>query len=192
MRTGTRTAIATALTMMVIVPGWTGGQEPSKPATAPGSTVFASGDAQRSESETRQKLEQLACGPEGVHLKHHTEKDLQPAPEAQAEKGLVFVIRTANMIGAALPAKMAMDGKWVGVNRLSNYFYLEVEPGPHYFCTDANTRGLLSLVIDAGKTYYIEQKLTMGGTDLNVLDSEKGRQYVEKYHRSTFEAKEKK
>jgi len=83
-------------------------------------------------------------------------------------------------------AKLAMDGKWVGVNHMANYFYLEVDPGLHYFCVKAglDEPGLLSLVVEKGKTYYLRQNITMGGTDLDLLDEEKGKQYLAKYHRS--------
>lgn len=47
--------------------------------------------------------------------------------------------------------------------------------------------------VDAGgTTYYLRQNLTMGGTDLDLLDEEKGREYVAKYSRSSFEEKHKK
>jgi hypothetical protein len=40
----------------------------------------------------------------------------------------------------------------------ASYFYIEVDPGPHYFCLKAGacpgTIGLLSLMIEKGKTYY--------------------------------------
>lgn len=87
-----------------------------------------------------------------------------------------------------------MDGKWVGVNRGANYFYIEADPGPHYFCVKAgfDTPGLLSLVIEKGKTYYLYQNFPMGGTELDLLDEEKGKQYVAKYYRSIFEEKDKK
>jgi len=157
-------------------------------ATSPqASAVPAAGEKQRSARETRERLERLACGPEGVQLAHHTEKNAQPLPEQPSDKGLIYVIRNGNLIGAAIQAKFAMDGKWLGVNRLSNYFYIEASPGPHYFCTDANYRALFSLVIEKGTTYYLQQKLTMGGTDLDLIDAEKGKQYVAKYHRSFFE-----
>jgi hypothetical protein len=113
----------------------------------------AADEKQRSARETRERLEQLACGPDGVHLAHHTEKNSQPIPEQPPDKALIFVIRNGSMVGAALQAKFAMDGKWVGVNRVSNYFYIEVSPGPHYFCVDSNRRGLLSLVVEKGTTY---------------------------------------
>lgn len=161
-------------------------------ATSPRtSSAPASDEKQRSARETRERLEQLACGPAGVQLAHHTEKNPQPLPVQPPDKGLIYVIRNGSMLGAAIQAKFAMDGKWVGVNRVSNYFYLEASPGPHYFCADANGRGLLSLVIEKGTTYYLQQNLTMGGTDLDLIDAEKGKEYVAKYHRSIFEEKRK-
>ncbi|OLD61271.1 MAG: hypothetical protein AUI53_06395 [Acidobacteria bacterium 13_1_40CM_2_60_7] len=161
-------------------------------ATSPQtSSAPAANEKQRSARETRERLEQLACGPKGVHLAHHTEKNPQPLPEHPPDKGLIYVIRNGSLFGAAIQAKFAMDGKWVGVNRVSNYFYFEASPGPHYFCADANGRGLLSLVIEKGTTYYLQQRLTMGGTDLDLINAEKGQAYVAKYHRSIFEEKHK-
>ena len=101
------------------------------------------------------------------------------------------MVRNGSMVGAAIAARFAMDGKWVGVNRVLNYFYVEATPGPHYFCAQANGRGLLSLVIEKGTTYYLQQSVTMGGTDLNLIDAEKGKEYVAKYRRSSFEEKHK-
>ena len=87
-----------------------------------------------------------------------------------------------------------MDRKWVGVNRGANYFYIEANPGPHYFCakTGLDSPGLLSLVIEKGKAYYLYQNFTMGGAELDLLDESKGKEYVAKCHRSFFEEKAKK
>lgn len=166
-------------------------------ATPPQSSSAPAGKGkQRSEQETRKRLQQLACGPSGVHFSQHTEKGPQVLPEQPADKGLIYVIRTKGYEGAMVQAKLAMDGKWVGVKRMANYFYIEVDPGPHYFCLKAGvgpgTVALLSLVIEKGKTYYLRQNLTMGGIDLDLFDEEKGKQYVAKYHRSSFEEKQKK
>jgi len=153
----------------------------------------AGGGQQRSEEETRKHLQQLACGPSGVHFSQHTEKGPQVLPEQPADKGLIYVIRTESPFGAMGQARLAMDGKWVGVNRVGNYFYIEVAPGPHYFCMKAglDEPGLLSLVIEKGKTYYIRHGFTMGGIDLDLLDEAKGKEYVAKYHRSVFDVKPK-
>ena len=161
---------------------------------AQSSTAPVGEGKQRSEDETRKRVEQLACGPSGVHFSHRTEKGPQPLPEQPTDKGLIYVIRTKSLEGAAIQAKMALDGKWVGVNRGANYFYFEVDPGPHYFCVKAgfDAPGLLSLVVEKGKTYYLRQNLTMGGTDIDLLEEAKGKQYVAKYHRSVFEQNPKK
>jgi hypothetical protein len=165
-------------------------QESAAPPPQTSSEPPADGK-QRSARETQERLEKLACGPEDAHLVHHTDKNPQPLPEQPSDRGLIYVVRNGSMVGAAIAARFAMDGKWVGVNRVSNYFYIEASPGPHYFCAEANSRGLLSLVIEKGTTYYLQQSLTMGGTDVDLIDAEKGKQYMAKYHRSTFEEKQK-
>ena len=180
----------TALLMVQAAAQFTYAQEST--ATSPQtSSAPAADQKQRSSRETRERLEQLACGPEGAQLAHHTEKNPQPLPEQPPpDKGLIYVIRNGSVFGIAVQARLAMDGKWVGVNRVSNYFYIEASPGPHYFCAEANTnRGLLSLVIEKGATYYLQQKLSMGGMDLDLIDAEKGKKCVAKYHRSTFKEK---
>lgn len=164
------------------------------PTSLQNSSVPAGEGTQRSEEETRKHLQQLACGPSGVHFSQHTEKGPQVLPEQPADKGLIYVIRTKSPFGAMGQAKLAMDGKWVGVNRVGNYFYIEVDPGPHYFCMKAglDEPGLLSLVVEKGKTYYLRHGFTMSGIDLDLLDEEKGKEYVAKCHRSVFEVKPKK
>jgi len=156
-----------------------------------GSSEPTGQEKQRSADETRKRLEHLACGPSGVHFSHHTEEGPQALPEQPPDKGLIYVIRTRS---GGFQSKLAMDGKWVGVNRGTNYFYIEADPGPHYFCvkTGLDTPGLLSLVIEKGKIYYLHQNFTMGGEELDLLDEAKGKEYVAKYHRSVFEVKSKK
>jgi hypothetical protein len=173
-------------------------QVASPPVRAQGTSVSpsqsSSADAgqekQRSAGETRDRLRQLACGPSGVGFSHHTEKVPQTLPEQPPEKGLIYVIRLRH---GGLQTKLGMDGKWVGTNRGANYFYIEADPGSHYFCskTGLNTPALLSLVIEKEKTYYLYQNITMGGEELSLLDEPKGKEYLAKSHRSLFELKTK-
>ena len=162
---------------------------PSQSTSAP-----APEEKQRSDKETKKRLEQLACGPPHVHFLHQTAKEPQALPEQPPDKGLIYVIRPHTfMTGEGAQAKLAMDGKWVGVNRPGNYFYFEVDPGPHYFCMQTGGHGLLSLVIEKGKTYYLRQSfIFMGDMELNLLDAGEGKSYVPKLHRSIFEEKPKK
>ena len=159
-----------------------------------GAASPAAGEKPRTERETRKRLEQLACGPPHVHFSHHTDNGPQVLPEQPADKGLIYIIRTKGLMGATVQARIAMDGKWVGTNHVGNYFYIEVDPGPHYFCMKEIMAepALLSLVVEKGKTYYVRHGFTMGGIDVDLLDEEKGKEYVAKYHRSIFEEKQKK
>lgn len=141
--------------------------------------------------ETQKRLERLACASSGVHFSHRTDASPQVLPGQPADKGLIYVIRS---VRGGLQSKLAMDGKWMGVNRGANYFYFEAEPGPHYFCSKSGWEkpALLSLVVEKSKTYYLHQSYTIGGMELNLLDEEQGKQYVAKFHRSVFEVKPKK
>ncbi|HKM89573.1 MAG TPA: DUF2846 domain-containing protein [Candidatus Acidoferrales bacterium] len=91
--------------------------------------------------------------------------------------------------------KLAVDGKWVGVNKANNYFYFTLEPGPHYFCSQAENHNLLTLVVEAGKTYYLQQKIRAGWvkaqTDLQLLDEDEGKKGLAKCKRRVFEEKKK-
>jgi len=186
-------AICIALLMTQVAAQFLRAQE--TPGTPPQSSPAPAVERkQRTEDETRKRLQQLACGPSGVHFSHHTDKGTQALPEQPPDKGLIYVIRTKTWWGAAGQANLAVDGKWIGVNRVGTYFYMELDPGPHYFCMKEpmETPALLSLVIEKGKTYYLKQSFTMEGIDLDLLDEEKGKQYVSKYHKSIFEEKQKK
>jgi hypothetical protein len=39
------------------------------------------------------------------------------------------------------------------------YFFFTLQPGLHYFCSNAKSKSLLILTAEAGKTYYLEQQV---------------------------------
>src|SRR5580765_3383731 len=92
-----------------------------------------------------------------------------------------------------IETKLAVDGHWVGVNRGNNYFYFTLDPGMHYFCSQAENHSVLALQVEAGKTYYLQQKITMGlmkaRNKLVTVDEAKGKEDVAKTHPSSFETK---
>ena len=53
--------------------------------------------------------------------------------------------------------------RWVGVNRGHNYFFLELDPGEHYFSSKAENTSTLAVKVEAGKTYFVEQKIKTAG-----------------------------
>jgi hypothetical protein len=159
------------------------------------------------------EIEAKACGPREHKFSVHTDKNQHPTPEPPSDKALVYVIRPS-MIGSKIQTKLGVDGQWVGANRGNNYFFLTLEPGEHYFCSQrernrwqptpwwADLKGVASidpdrsavpLKVEPGKTYYLQQK--MGGgvirarTSLAVLDEAEGKKGLAKCHLSLWEEK---
>lgn len=158
----------------------------------PASQAPAGQEKPRDAKETKKQLDDLACGPSDVHQSVRTEKGTQTLPEQPTDKALICVVRPTHL-GALIQTKLAVDKKWVGVNRANNYFYFTLEPGTHYFCSQAENHALLSLVVEAGKTYYLQQRMRMGimkaENDLQLLDAEEGKKGLAKCKLSVFEEK---
>jgi hypothetical protein len=144
------------------------------------------------EKAKQKELEAKACGPEGVKYSAETDKKQHPTPEAPADQALVYVIRPT-MSGHKVQTKLAVDGRWVGANRGNNYFYLTLPPGEHYFCSQAENRSVLAVTLEAGRTYYLQQKIRMGWmkarNKLELLGEEEGKKGLAKCHLSISEVK---
>ena len=144
----------------------------------------------RSAKEAQKRLEGLACNDQDPGYSHHTDEGPQVLPTPPANKGLVYVVRSSG-VGPWEQTKLAVDQKWVGTNGTHNYFYVELEPGVHYFCSDGEGRSLLSLIIEEGKTYYLQQSITPYLNQLQLLDEEAGKSALAKCKKSLFIAKNK-
>lgn len=141
------------------------------------------------------KAEKLkACGTTEVNYKQTTDKKQHPTPDAPPDKALIYVLRPT-MIGFKIGSKLAVDGEWKGINRGKTYFYFTVEPGERYFCSESENQDYLKLDVEAGKTYYLQQKVEMGmwkaRTNLVVMKDEEGRKKLEDVNLSVFEEKQK-
>lgn len=106
---------------------------------------------------------------------------------------LVCLIVAFSLYGHKIQTKMAVDGKWVGVNRGRNYFFLEFEPGDHYFCSKAENRSAAAFKLEAGKTYYLEQKIKGGfmkaRNKLALLPDAEGAKKLAQCHPSSWQEK---
>jgi len=139
----------------------------------------------------RDELIKKACGPEIGHSAS-TDKKQHPTLEAPKDKALVYVIRPT-MAGNKVQTKLAVDGKWMGVNRGNNYFFFMLDPGEHYFCSTAENKSVFAMKVDAGKTYFLQQKIRMGfmkaGNKLEQISNEEGMKGLAKCHPSSFAEK---
>jgi hypothetical protein len=142
--------------------------------------------------DAQERLRQLACGPEHVEHQVKTDKSPQTLPEQPTDRALIYVIRPTHY-GGLYQTKLAVDGKWVGSNKMNNYFYIKLDPGPHYFCSQSDNHSLLSMIVEAGKTYYLQQRITPGvlkaGSDLELIGDDAGKKGLAKCKRTVFTEK---
>jgi hypothetical protein len=156
--------------------------------------IIAVAQKDESEQSTSKDLELKACGPEGKEVNYvaDTDKSTHPTGSPTADAALIYVIRSS-MMGNKVQTKLAVDGEWKGVNRGDNYFFFNVKPGEHYFCDRAENRAVLVLTVEAGKTYYLAQRIHMGmwkaRTDLVAMDDADGQKELAKAHPSTWTVK---
>ncbi len=145
------------------------------------------------EKAKQQELEKKACQSLDVAYKTDTDKSQHPTPEAPADKALIYVVRPT-MWGNKVQTKLAVDGQFKGINRGSNYFFFMLDPGEHYFCSQAENKSVLSLKVEAGKTYYLQQQIKMGfmkaRTKLVALTAEEGKEALAKTHPASWKQKD--
>jgi Protein of unknown function (DUF2846) len=150
------------------------------PATAPPPSAAMSA---KPAAAAAPGLEAKACGPEDEKFPSTTDKTQHPAPGAPADKGVVYIIRPSTA-GGRIQTRLAVDGMWMGANYGNNYFLLTLTPGEHLFCSQASDRSVVSLNVEAGKIYYLQQTVTTGMTkarsSLDIVAEQDGREGVVK------------
>jgi hypothetical protein len=103
--------------------------------------------------------------------------------EVLPDKALVYVVRPARL-GFAIKSWFLCDDQVLGVNKGESYFFAYVEPGTHVLWSKSENVDALELELEAGETYYIQQKVQMGGlkarTKLEVLDEAEGERLLGK------------
>jgi hypothetical protein len=140
----------------------------------------------------KEEIEKKACPAVDVGFRADTDKTTHPTPEPPPDKALVYVVRPT-MMGNKIQSKLAVDGQWIAANRGHNYFFLTLDPGQHYFCSKAENRSVLALSLEAGKTYFLEQKIKMGfmkaRNKLALLGEEEGKKKLAQCHPSVSQPK---
>jgi hypothetical protein len=135
-----------------------------------------------------------ACGAKEKEVSYSadTDKTSHPTPEAPEGKAMVYVLRPT-MMGNKIQTKLAVDGEWKGVNRGNNYFFFPLDPGEHYVCSKAENRSVMTIKVEAGKTYYLQQHIHMGvmkaRNSVDSMTEEGGKKKLEKLHPSTWKVK---
>ena len=98
-------------------------------------------------------------------------------------KALLYVVRP-NRGGGILKFKFHVDGKHVGTTRARQFLYSILNPGPHLFMSKAENRSEMQLNLEAGKTYFLKQKIKLGGikarNELILVNEIEGREMLQK------------
>ena len=98
-------------------------------------------------------------------------------------KALVYVVRP-NRAGGLIKFKLHVDGIHVGTTKARQFLYSILNPGPHLFMSKAENRSEMQLNLEAGKTYFLKQKIKLGGikarNELILVNEIEGREMLEK------------
>jgi hypothetical protein len=154
----------------------------------------AAGDKEEAAEPDNKELQLKACGPSNkeVSFSASTDKTNHPSAQAAPDKAIIYVLRPT-LTGNKIQTKLAVDGDWKGVNRGNNYFFFTLDPGEHRFCSVAENHSILTLKVEAGKTYYLQQHIQMGlmkaRNKLETMPEGEAAKKLPDLHPSTWTAK---
>jgi len=104
------------------------------------------------------------CGPNEIQFVAKTDKKKHSKGEVASGKALVYIFDNRGGIGIGWqPARVGVDGTWVGANFKASYFFFSVVPGEHNLCSSMKepfsktTNGSLlasTFTAEAGQVYY--------------------------------------
>lgn len=112
-----------------------------------------------------------------------TELDNIKAMKAPEDKALVYVIRPTSF-GAAITMRVTCNEKEIGTTGAKRFLYTTLQPGTHRLVSHSENDDELVLIAEAGKTYYIHQKIKMGlvmaRSELEVVSPGEGMKLLKK------------
>jgi hypothetical protein len=107
-------------------------------------------------------------------------KTFTPSPD----RANVYVYRD-QYLGAAVRMAITVDGKEIGITRGKTYLVLPLESGQHTLVSQGQTKFPLTLVVAAGKNYFVRQQVTHNffsftyHSRLRLVDEAAGRQGID-------------
>ena len=109
--------------------------------------------------------------------------------EPSDQEAVVYFVRPA-FIGKAVKIWAFVDQTVVGANKGKHYTFAKVPAGRHLFWAKAENLSALQLDVEAGQTYYLKQKVKMGGLKARVkliqVDAAEGGEALEKCKYTTL------
>lgn len=84
-----------------------------------------------------------------------------PKPEPKADQASVYVVRPAN-VGRAIRIWAFADEQSLGMTKSNTYTHHYLDPGTYIFWAKAENVSAEELTVEAGKTYFLKQKVKVG------------------------------
>lgn len=111
------------------------------------------------------------------------DKSTKVRAEPADEAATIYIVRPA-FVGKAVKMWSFCDETPLGANKGKHYHFATVPPGKHVFWTKAENVSALELETEAGRTYYLQQKVKMGGMKARVklilLSEQEGEEAIAK------------
>jgi len=93
-------------------------------------------------------------------------------------KAIVYIVRPSSM-GTLVRIGVECDYEGLGSTKAKQYIYAILDPGAHIFTSHTENQATLNLTLEAGKIYFIQQKVKMGivvaRVGLEVMNESDGR-----------------
>ncbi len=109
--------------------------------------------------------------------KFATKQEEERRGEADSQHALVYLVRTG-FAGSAIYFWTFVDEEFFGILRGRSYTYGLIPAGDHLLWCKAENIAALSLHLEAGKTYYLREKVMMGigkaRVKLELIDEAEG------------------
>jgi hypothetical protein len=83
-------------------------------------------------------------------------------PQVEDGKGLVVFYRMDKLGGSAIRFNLNHASGTLGQLLRGTYLYKSVDPGEHTFWSQVISKDSITIVVEAGKTYYVEGVVRMG------------------------------
>jgi len=139
-----------------------------------------------------------SCGPSEVTFHVKLDKSHHSIPQPDSGKALVVVIEVFEQTrwGYVTPTvRVGLDGKWIGANRGSSYFFFSVDPGEHHLCASwqspdeliSGRYSLTNFVANPGAVYFFRaephsEAVSQGGEvwskDLELVNPDEAKYLV--------------
>lgn len=134
------------------------------------------------------------CGPIEIQFDVKTDKKQHPKGEVVPGKALVYIFDNRRGVGIGWqPARVGVDGIWVGANFKASYFFFSVAPGEHNLCSIQKRNASLlatTFTAEAVQTYYFNiQYNSDSGWKLLEISPAEGQLQIGKLPFSTFTQK---